>query len=147
MTSSCIYRSGHDHIRNKVYSVEGCCWLVVGKLFFGGAMWSLEHDKSRVPLYAVRFITILSMALWWQEQNLNQTSNSQQTPRATGCLLGRFWRNIGCLITAPHCSLHFNCLFDLTVFNSLQSDDSQSLWQGRHFRLKHHQWNWKDIQL
>ena len=33
------------------------------------------------------FIVILPLALWWQQQNINQTSNSQQTPHTS----------------APHC--------------------------------------------
>ena len=32
---------------------------------------------------AVQFITISHMALWWQQQNINETSNSQQTPHTS----------------------------------------------------------------
>ena len=47
----------------------------------------------------VQFI-ISFMALWWMEQNLNQTSNLQQTPhgRGMGCLLWGFWRKLTVLL-------------------------------------------------
>ena len=48
----------------------------------------------------VEFIMILHMALWWQQQNINQTSNSQQTTHTSpsktcyGVLLWEFWRKL-----------------------------------------------------
>ena len=70
----------------------------------------LNHWWPRSLLYTVecrydkvRFITIVFMALRWQQQNLNQTSNSQQTHHASpsrasyGCLLWGFWRKLTAL--------------------------------------------------
>ena len=57
-----------------------------------------------------QFITILYMALRWQQQKVNQTSNSQQTPHTSpsrasyGVSIMRIVEKIDCIITA----LHFN---------------------------------------
>ena len=57
---------------------------------------------------AVQLITILFTVLWWQ-QNLNQTSNSQQTPHTSpsrasyGESIVRICEKIDCIITALHC--------------------------------------------
>ena len=40
---------------------------------------------------AVQFIMILSSALQWQQQNINQTSNSQQTPHIPPTFTGELW--------------------------------------------------------
>ena len=48
----------------------------------------------------VQFITILNTALRWQQQNLNQTSNSQQTPHTSPSRVSyevsvmRYWRKL-----------------------------------------------------
>ena len=58
---------------------------------------------------AVQFITILHMTLWRQQQNIYQTSNSQQTPRTSpsqasyGVSIVRIFKKIDCYITAPNC--------------------------------------------
>ena len=59
----------------------------------------------------VQFITILPSALWWQQQNVNQTPNSrQQTPHTSpsrasyGVSIVRILEKIDRLITAPHCT-------------------------------------------
>ena len=61
-----------------------------------GAVFSMQSNavisRSNLSRY---YIT----ALRWQQQNINQTSNSQQTPhtspsRAIGCQLGKFWRKL-----------------------------------------------------
>ena len=53
-------------------------WTFFGKRFIISTSWfTLYTDKCRYN--EVRFITIISMALRWQEQNSNQTLNSQQT--------------------------------------------------------------------
>ena len=60
---------------------------------------------------AIQLITILFMALRWQEQNLNQTSNSQQTPHTSpsrasyGVSIVRILEKIDLVITALHCIL------------------------------------------
>ena len=61
--------------------------------------WRGIHNAVECRYIAVQFITILHTALRWQQQNINQTSNSQQTPhtspsRAIGCQLGKFWRKL-----------------------------------------------------
>ena len=62
---------------------------------------------------AVQFMTILFMALWWQQRNLNQTLYSQQTPQTSpsrasfGLSTVRIWEKIDRLITAPRCASLF----------------------------------------
>ena len=57
----------------------------------------------------VQFITILHTALRWQQENVNQTSNSQQTPHTSpswasyGVSIMRKLKKIDRVITAPHC--------------------------------------------
>ena len=52
------------------------------------------------------------MALWWLQQNLNQTSNSQQAPHTSpsrasyGVSIVRIWEKIDRIITAPHCIMN-----------------------------------------
>ena len=56
----------------------------------------------------VHFITILHTKLWWQHQNINQTSNSQQTPHISptrasyGVYFMRISKKTHRVITAPH---------------------------------------------
>ena len=58
---------------------------------------------------AVQFITLLTTALRRQQQNLNQTSNSQQTPHTSpswasyGASIVRILKKIDRVIMAPHC--------------------------------------------
>ena len=55
---------------------------------------------------------ILFIALWWLQQNLNQTSNSQQAPHTSpsrpsyGVSIVRIWEKIDRIITAPHCIMN-----------------------------------------
>ena len=57
---------------------------------------------------AVQFITILHNALRWQQLNVNQTSNSQQTPHSSpsraryGVAIMRILKKIDRVITTPH---------------------------------------------
>ena len=59
---------------------------------------------------AIQFITILHTAPWWQQQKVNQISNSQQTPhnsplRASyGVSIMRILKKIDRIITTPHCT-------------------------------------------
>ena len=54
-------------------------------------------------------MTILPLALWWQQQNVNQTSKSQQTPHTSPSrasyvvAIVRIWEEIDRVITALHC--------------------------------------------
>ena len=58
---------------------------------------------------AIGFIPILHTALLWQQQNINQTSNSQQTPHSSpsrvsyGVSIMRILKKIVRVITAPQC--------------------------------------------
>ena len=69
-------------------------------------------DTVETRYNAVQFITIYTisfMALLWQEQNLNQTSNSQHTPHTSPfrtsyeVSIERIWDKIDRVITAPYC--------------------------------------------
>ena len=58
---------------------------------------------------AVQFIMILPSALRWQQQNVNRTSNSQQTTHNSpwwasyGVSIVRIWEKIDRITTALHC--------------------------------------------
>ena len=77
------------------------------------AQWvsKLNSNATTVEYHhnAVQFITILHMTLWWQQQNIYHTSNSQQTPHTSpsqasyGVSIVRFFKKIDCDITAPNC--------------------------------------------
>ena len=75
--------------------------------------WGWYHDSGNTVecrYNPVQFITILPLALRWQQQNVNQTSNSQQTPHnlpswvSYGVSIVGVWEKIDCIIMAPHCN-------------------------------------------
>ena len=82
------------------------CWLVISKV-----PWHSPESNFTVNAQAttveslechynpVQFIMVFHTALQWQQQNVNQTSNSQQTiahpyRQAMGCLLWEFLRKL-----------------------------------------------------
>ena len=68
-----------------------------------------------------QFITILHTALRWLQQNVNQTSNSQQTPHTLpsrvsyGVAIMSISKIFDCVITAPYCSLEVQVPHEVTA--------------------------------
>ena len=66
------------------------------------------RDTVECRYNAVQFITILQTAVRWQQHNVNQISNSQQTPHTSpsrasyGVSIMRILKKINRAITAPH---------------------------------------------
>ena len=86
---------------------------------------------------AVQFIKILPSTLRWQWQNVNQTSNLQQTPHTSpsrasyGVSIVRIWEKIDRVIVAPHCTFPLSWL----TLSLRQQHQVQDAWDhGSHRR-------------
>ena len=87
------------HIRQVPFYIDiyWNCWKQdVQKLRWFGCYGSfIWQNTVECRDNVVWFITILSTALWWQQQNKDQAYNSQQTPHR--CLLWEYWRKLSVL--------------------------------------------------
>ena len=85
---------GHEHTEAWIKLPPFCRWHI--PIY---SLWTIVVFRFKFQSYdAVQLITILFMALRWQQQNLNQTHG-----RAMGCLLREFFLyKIDRVITAPH---------------------------------------------
>ena len=92
---------------------------------FATLCWNtfLSYMKHKVSIVECRYnaVNLSRCYLWhlWQEQNLNQTLNSQQTPHSSpswasyGVSIVSIWEKIDCVITTPHCSLESGGCFNV----------------------------------
>ena len=84
----------------------------------------------------VQFITIWQTALRWQQQNINQTSTSQQTPHTSpsqasyGVSIMRILKKIDCVITALHCICFHSCCVTVMYVSCLCLQDCYSVYQA-----------------
>ena len=80
-------------------------------------LWHLFDNTVECHCDAVQCIMILPSALPWQQQNVNQTSNSQQTPQTSpvryAVSIVRICEQTDHIITAPLC-----------IFNELTSEQT-----------------------
>ena len=85
----------------KINAFENVIWKKGGHFVSASMCWQITMRQASVqcPYYTVLFITISYMR--WQEQKLNQTSNSQDTPYLAltrkEYLLWEFWRKLTAL--------------------------------------------------
>ena len=91
-------------------SSEAACKFS-NRLFFVVRVKLISHQDHTVKCRynPVQFITIWHTALRWQQQNVKQSSNSQQTPHTSpsrasyGESFMRILKKIDRVIAAPHC--------------------------------------------
>ena len=73
--------------------------------------YTMVQNTVKCHYNAIQFIMISFMAPWWEEQNLNQISNSQQTPHTSpsrasyGVSIVRILEKTDHVIMVPHCSI------------------------------------------
>ena len=110
---------------------EMCGWadfVLVMILFWLGIQDACRENKRHVTVIwqdtvgccynALKFVTILHSALWWQWQNANQILDSQNTSHTSrsrasyGVFFVKILEKIGRVITSPRCIWrYFSCIF------------------------------------